>query len=559
MTTEGAENAFESVEAIVKYHNALDLATLQVPRQRGKSDFRLIGRQTDWQQSPRGRAVLAEVSRLPFVDSVHLSGRHVDLRLTDDYLVRVGSDLESGDSFLLDASDLARGRRYVVDYCDPNATKALHVGHLRTIALGNSISALMRHAGGHVTTQSQVADIGRSMGEALAGYKSFADGCTPRTAGLKSDHFVGDCYVRYVRSVRRTDEATGVDAALSNEDVVAGDLADKLLSDWLAHEPEIRALWLKVRSWAVEGQNATLTLLGAGVDRTLFESDYIAEFGHLLSDAKAAGAIIEGSHGGWLFETKRREYPVLVLTRSDGLSTQNLRYMALWHATRQLLAGATSIELLGDEWQPLATGSERLLRAVYPCDELHPTICVVHGMVKSGTSTVKSSRGATVFIDELFRELAGDQRVLELQAYGEGRTLNEIVASILLGYFLSAPARRTFSYDRDEILDSRRNPGWTITQALALCQAFARDCATAPLTRHEDYRYLIAACHLHRHFVREALASHDPFVLIRHYAHLSTWIQGRRTTMPLARAACTLLLAALIACGLAVGRPVVST
>ncbi len=102
----------------------------------------------------------------------------------------------------MDAHDLLGGAEVLVNFCDANPTKALHVGHLRNIALGQALAGVLAAAGARVTRQSQVSDYCRSMGEALAGYGELPAHLTPRATGVKSDHFVGDCYLRYAGTRR---------------------------------------------------------------------------------------------------------------------------------------------------------------------------------------------------------------------------------------------------------------------------------------------------------------------------------------------------------------------
>jgi len=64
-------------------------------------------------------------------------------------------------------ADLAHGQRFSVQFWDANATKALHIGHLRNLAIGNSLAAALQQSGAHVERRSRISDMGRGMGEAM--------------------------------------------------------------------------------------------------------------------------------------------------------------------------------------------------------------------------------------------------------------------------------------------------------------------------------------------------------------------------------------------------------
>ena len=169
--------------------------------------------------------------------------------------------------------DLLKGAPYIVDFCDPSPTTALHAGYLRNIALGHALASTLEAAGAHVARQTQIADAGRDMGEAMAGYLHYAEEVDPATAREKSDRFVGRLHALHTRE--------------PHED---GDLADSLLARLASGEREIRDLWQTVRDWAVSGQNETLARLGVRFERTIFDSQYIPRIEPLVRLALVQGS-----------------------------------------------------------------------------------------------------------------------------------------------------------------------------------------------------------------------------------------------------------------------------
>jgi arginyl-tRNA synthetase len=203
------------------------------------------------------------------VAEVERAERRLLVRFSEERIAATGAALEQGRPAGLATADLSAGRRVIVDFCDPNATKALHAGHLRNIALGHATSSALAAAGAEVVRQSHIGDAGRSMGEAIAGYVRYADGKTPERAAEKSDRFVGRLYARYVTEEGTPEDIAPEDAAVAHDLDERDDLAQELISGAQAGDPEARALWLCVRDWAVEGQNATLARLGVHFDRFL--------------------------------------------------------------------------------------------------------------------------------------------------------------------------------------------------------------------------------------------------------------------------------------------------
>lgn len=56
------------------------------------------------------------------------------------------------------------GRRTVIDYSAPNIAKEMHVGHLRTTIIGDSLARVLEHLGGVVIRQNHLGDWGTQFG-----------------------------------------------------------------------------------------------------------------------------------------------------------------------------------------------------------------------------------------------------------------------------------------------------------------------------------------------------------------------------------------------------------
>src|SRR5579871_4840162 len=126
-----------------------------------------------WREAPAGRTLVDRLAAAPWCRSPRAKGGRLTLRIADEHVAALGGALESGVPTCLDCADLLDGRTVFVDFHGANTTKALHVGHLRNIAVGNAYAAASRIAGARVTTQSHGSDFGRQMAEAAAGYLRF--------------------------------------------------------------------------------------------------------------------------------------------------------------------------------------------------------------------------------------------------------------------------------------------------------------------------------------------------------------------------------------------------
>jgi arginyl-tRNA synthetase len=543
----GPTNAIDAIHEVLRA-NRLQDARVTAPHGPARRDLNLFGI-----AGPAARPVLGEIADLDQIGQVSGgTSARIGLRLADSFVVEIGEALERGAPGALGSTDIASDKRLVVDYCDPNATKALHVGHLRNISLGNAIANLGRACGSAVTTQSQVGDIGRSIGEAMAGYMLYGDDQDPATQGEKGDRFVGRYYTEFVRSIAESDplpQGRASDVALAREDMDREDLASELVDRLRDREPVAVSLWQKIRGWAIEGQEQTLTRLGANPERFLFESDFLQEIESTARRLVDAGVAEEAPNGAILHRTGEPNYPILVLRRPDGHSTQHLRYVALWTATQDLLDGHRSLEVMGDEWHPLAVFGERMMASLSSAAGVHPTECILHGMVATGGDVVKSSAREPLLIDDLLDDLRRDPRVLEAAA-GDPATAERLAVTACLGFFLSAETVERVSITPDLLPREDANAGWAMARAALLAWNDEYDGEPDPAPEERSYRFVTAQSQIHRQLVRLAFEEVRPAALMRFHSHLSRWFLDAPTTPRLARAMRTITSAGAAALGL---------
>ena len=463
------------------------------------------------------------------VSAVAPSGPRIVLRYMDDAIAQLGAALEEG-AFAGMATDdlLADWPPCIVDFCDPNAGKALHVGHLRNIAIGHALAAALAAGGAAVERWSQIADAGRHMGEAMAGWLLFGDGRPPDAAGEKADHVLGRLYARYVREVAPPLDAVRQEDAAVAHDLVAGDdLAQQLMARWLAGEPEAVDLWRRVRDWAVAGQDETLARLGVRFDRAIYDSERVPEIPALVAEGLDAGLLRRRDCGALVYDTGDESYPELPLTRPDGFPTQNLRVVAIWLALMRELPGRRLIHFSGDEWRAHRTHVERLVRALRPGATPYPTDYLLHGMVVGDDGPMSSSRGEPLLIDALFEQLLAAPEVQAAAAEGrEGATAEDLVAMTLLGCCLDRPTAKRLVIAPRRLLDARVNGGWRLARAWARAWRSAADGPPDPDPRDPGYRYLVMQSQLHRGQLRAVAAKLDTYILMRYLAILADWYLG---------------------------------
>ncbi|MHA2366312.1 MAG: arginine--tRNA ligase [Candidatus Hodarchaeales archaeon] len=196
---------------------------------------------------------LSDVSVISEVKAVgpYLNFFHNPIKLTKQTLEEISSKKE-----LYGYKD-RNNKSVVVEYCSPNTNKPLHLGHLRNLAIGESVSRMLETQGYTVARVCLNNNRGIHISKSMLAYKKWGENKEP---DKKSDHFVGDFYVLFSKESERDDN---LEAEATN-----------LLQKWESGDRETIQLWEKMNKWALEGFNETYTRFGIKFDRFFDESMY---------------------------------------------------------------------------------------------------------------------------------------------------------------------------------------------------------------------------------------------------------------------------------------------
>jgi arginyl-tRNA synthetase len=571
-----AGNLFDSIDGVAAGDGAAPWAARSPFRPEADRDLMLVPRvRGDWTADERAREALARIAADPAVAEIREHAKGVDVRLDDEWIEARGEPLEEGGDPDADA-DLAAGARYAVYFWGANTTKALHIGHLRNLALGNAIAAALRVGGARVENRSLICDVGRSMGEAMAGVVASgrADDELGSEGGEKSDHFVGLCYADYVKAGREAMDDDGAEDSVAREAALYDDKADELMMRVLDGDQGALELWSKTRAWVISGQRKTLARLGVPFDKVIFESDFLPEVAELTNLGLREGMLRRRADGMIFYPTDREELEEMPLVRSDGLPTQHMRALAYWSAAPEL-DDFTSLQVCGTEWVAHVTCRRQLLDALAmarpngspnPVTNADgrggpPTHDVFHGMVARRNEAVSSSKQGALLIDDMVEwadaQIAADP---ELDAVRRAHPQpDRVAARVIMAWFLLTTTSKGVEFEPELLFEPERSLGWDIVAAQAhragvpvgagaAGGASAGGVATAPGggpgdggASDPDYRFAVVQSELFRRHLRSAVEELDPVPLARYLSHFARWYGAEERSPRVEAVAQTLL------------------
>src|SRR3989344_1951470 len=123
-------------------------------------------------------------------------------------------------------------KKIVIEYPAPNTNKPLHLGHVRNMLIGSSVSNLLETVGNKVIPVNLNNDRGVHICKSMLAYQKFGNNEKPN---IKSDHFVGKYYVMFCEKAKENPK-------LEEE-------AQEMLRKWESGDKEIIALWKKMNTW----------------------------------------------------------------------------------------------------------------------------------------------------------------------------------------------------------------------------------------------------------------------------------------------------------------------
>jgi arginyl-tRNA synthetase len=173
-----------------------------------------------------------------------------------------------------------QARRIVVDFSAPNIAKPMHVGHIRSTFIGDSLARIARFIGHKVITDNHVGDWGTQFGMIIHGWKTQLD-----QAKLKADpiHELVSVY-KAVNAATKADEAV--------LEVCKGELVKLQQGD-----AENLAIWKECVRLTLEQLEKVYGALDIKFDHYLGESFYNDALAPLVADmlAKGIATISEGA------------------------------------------------------------------------------------------------------------------------------------------------------------------------------------------------------------------------------------------------------------------------
>lgn len=235
-----------------------------------------------------------------FSDVQFVKPGFINFKLSDSFINNELEKMSNNYKFNLNLPD--KKETFLIDYCGANVAKPLHVGHMRTTIVGESIARIIRFLGHKTICDVHLGDYGLQIGQVIYGIK-------------RDNKSIDDIDINYLDKIYPE-----MSALCKVDENIKNDCA-KITKDLQEGNKEYAELWKKILDVSIADIKRICDYLGAKFDYWYGESDaypYIPETEKILMEKN----LLIDSQGAKVvdvsMDTDKKEIPPLIFQKSNG-------------------------------------------------------------------------------------------------------------------------------------------------------------------------------------------------------------------------------------------------
>ena len=494
------------------------------------------------------------VRDLPEIDSFNVIQGFLNLSFVPSFWNAFVLSLQDNPTF----GELpANGERVLVEFSSPNTNKPLHLGHIRNILIGWSVSKILKAAGFDVFNVQIINDRGIAICKSMLARKIWGAGKTPENTGIKGDFFVGSYYVLFEQKFQEeyaawqlTTEAREVFESKKKEDQSElaffksykdlyfnayselGKQAAEMLRNWEAGEEETIATWSKMNQWVYAGFDHTYQLLGVHFDKLYYESETYLLGKDIVQEGIEKSVFYKEADGSVWIDLTDVKLDKKVVLRKDGTSVYITQDLGTAELRYDDFKANKMIYVVADEqnyhFQVLFEIAKKL--KVPYAEGLHH---LSYGMVDLPTGKMKSREGTVVDADDLIAEVVLEARknseergvLADLTDAERSEIIRKIGLAALKYFIIKVQPQKRMTFDPKESVDMQGQTGPYIQNAFVRIQSVLRKAGDFDATIAGNYlefvleeREIIQQLYQYPSVIEESALQYDPSA-IANYAY----------------------------------------
>ena len=238
----------------------------------------------------------------------------LNLKLSDAFLQNYLESMRTAEDFGIEK--FGKDQKVIVDYGGPNVAKPLHIGHLRSAIIGESVKRLYKFFGFDTIGDIHLGDWGLQMGLIIAELRD-------RQPNLCyfDEAYTGEYPEEAPFTIGELEEIYPAASARKKEDEDFAEKAHTATFELQSGRPGYRALWKHIMRLSLADMRKIYDDLDVHFEAWLGESDADPYIPAMVQDLKDRGIAVQ-SEGAWVIpvqeETDKKEIPPCILVKTDG-------------------------------------------------------------------------------------------------------------------------------------------------------------------------------------------------------------------------------------------------
>lgn len=277
-------------------------------------------------------AIVKELESNSMLAEISVAGPgFINLTLNDDVLSQWVQHMST--DIRLGIAEKQESETIILDFGGPNLAKAMHVGHVRSLIIGDCLQRLLRFTGETVYSDIHMGDWGLPMGMLILGVKEKLGGDSP----YFNENYTGEYPAESPVTIEDLETLYPEMATKAKEDEAFRDEVRNATAELQAGRAGYRALWQHFRNLSMNTLKKELGRLGVEFDLWLGESSVNDIIPMMIDDLKTKDLPKE-DQGAVVIHLNREsdnpEMPPLILVKTDGGYTYGTTDLATIAARR---------------------------------------------------------------------------------------------------------------------------------------------------------------------------------------------------------------------------------
>jgi arginyl-tRNA synthetase len=402
------------------------------------------------------------------IESFNIIKGFLNIKLVDKWWIDFLEYCLSNQQFGM-VSTTNKTRNIMIEYPSPNTNKPLHLGHLRNIFLGSSLSEILKANGHHVIQSCLYNDRGTNISKSMLAWQLYGQGETPESTGKKGDHLVGEFYVKFANALKEEVaqlKAKGMSEEEAEKSSELNRKVNQLTVLWEQGDANTRELWKTMNSWVYSGFNKTFTSLCVKPDKFYYESDVYNLGKETVREGLEKGVFFQKEDGSVWIDLKAEGLDEKLVLRSNGTTVYITQDIAIANEKEKDFKIDQSIYVVGNEqdyhFKVLFLILKKLGKS-YADNLFH----LSYGMVELPSGKMKSREGSVVDADDLIDEMittakSTTEELGKTEDFTEeqSKELYRMIGLGALRYFiLKVDPKKKMLFDPKESIDFNGNTG----------------------------------------------------------------------------------------------------